>query len=523
MAGSRKRPHPVDVLIVGGGSAGCVLAARLSTRPRRSVRLLEAGDAYPLDSVPADLLDPAHVPGDPDHDWGYTMRGSAGNPRAPAPRGKALGGSSAVNATIAMRAAPDDIRRWNRHGLHGWSVEEVMATFKAMENAPDGDPRLHGHGGPFPIRQRSYGDLTPSLRAFIDAAAAAGYARIEDFCGERREGIGEFPVNVIEGRRQNAAMTYLSDAVRVRSNLTIDAGVMVDRVLFEPVPSEHGVAGAARAIATGVVDADGRVFRAREVILAAGAYGSAAILLRSGVGPQEDLSELGIAVVADLPVGRRLVDHPHYYNVYALKPGFLDIDPPAGALLWTASSEARGDELDLHVTATHLVDHSLSPTGAAIVLGTSVVAPDARGTLRLRSRDPGDQPDIDSNFLGEQRDRTRMLEGAKLSRELGRSPQLAAVLEAELQPGAGVRDDATLADSIDRTVVTYAHPASTVPMGGPDDPWAVVDSCGVVKGLSGLRVIDASIMPEIPTVAINLTVIMIAERLVQLVYGAGAS
>jgi choline dehydrogenase len=162
--------------------------------------------------------------------------------------------------------------------------------------------------------------------------------------------------------------------------------------------------------------------------------------------------------------------------VYALKPGFLDINPPAGALLWTASSEARDDELDLHLTATHLVDQSLSPTGAAIVLGTSVVAPDARGTLRLRSRDPRDQPEIDTNFLGERRDRTRMLEGAKLSRELSRSPQLAAVLEAELRPGAGVWDDATLAESIERR---------SSPMRTPPRPCQWVDRR--IRGLSSIH------------------------------------
>ena len=151
-----RQQDPVDILIVGGGSAGCVLAARLSEQPTRTVRLLEAGEVYPLNSVPADLLDPAHVPGEPRHDWGFTMRGSAASPAIPAPRGKALGGSSAVNAAVAMRATADDIRKWKRHDLEGWSVEEVAAVFKSMESAPDGAPAIHGQTGPFPIRQRTY-------------------------------------------------------------------------------------------------------------------------------------------------------------------------------------------------------------------------------------------------------------------------------------------------------------------------------------------------------------------------------
>ncbi len=503
-----RQQDPVDILIVGGGSAGCVLAARLSEQPTRIVRLLEAGEVYPLNSVPADLLDPAHVPGEPRHDWGYTMRGSAASPAIPAPRGKALGGSSAVNAAVAMRATADDIRKWKRHNLEGWSVEEVAAVFKSMESAPDGAPAIHGQTGPFPIRQRTYSGLTSSLKAFIDAGTAAGYQSVDDFSSDRHHGIGGFPVNVVDGRRQSTAMTYLTDAVRSRPNLTIDGGVLIDRVLFDD------------GVATGVIDADGRVYRASEVILSAGAYASPAILLRSGVGAADELTQLGISVVADLPVGQRLVDHPFYYNASALKPEHLDMTPATGALLWTASSESRGEELDLHITATHLFDHSLSPTGGAIAIGIAVVSPDSRGTVRLRSRDPREHPVIDSNFLREERDRRRMLEGLKLSRKLSQSPQLGSVLAVELQPGADVQGNEALSNAIDAGLAPYAHPASTAPMGGPEDPWAVVGSDGAVKGVAGLRVIDASIMPEIPTVAIHLTVIMIAERLARAVYGA---
>src|SRR6201999_992467 len=261
----------------------------------------------------------------------------------------------------------------------------------------------------------------------------------------------------------------------------------------------------------------GSELTAGEVVLCAGAYGSPGILLRSGVGPAADLAQLGIEVIADLPVGQHLQDQPFYYNAYALKPDALDMRPSVGALLWMQSSEARGDELDMHVAVTHLLPPQYSPTGGAIVLSVAVVKPDSRGTLRLRSRDPLEPPEIDCNFLAEGRDARRMLEGVRLARGLGRHPALARFLELEILPGDAVGDD-QLAGAIAANLASYGHPAATVPMGGAQDPWAVVDSRGAVKGIGGLRVVDASIMPDVPSVALNPTVIMIAERIAQAVY-----
>jgi choline dehydrogenase len=495
-----------DVVIVGGGSAGVVLAARLSQDPARSVLLLEAGHAYAAGAYPAALLDAAKV-ADPDHDWGYTSRGNDQTPRIPTPRGKVLGGSSAVNAGVAVRARAADFAKWGRYGAEGWSFDEVLPAFKLLENTPTGDDAYHGRTGPLPIRQRTDEELTPSLRGFVAAAVAHGFKRVHDFNGAEQNGADGYPVNVVDGVRQNAALAYLTAQVRQRPNLAIRGDVTVDRVLFDGTT------------ATGVVAADGTVYRGREVILSGGTYGSAAILLRSGVGPAGDLTGLGIGVVADLPVGQRLQDHPFFYNAYALAPEYLQMTPAVGALLWTASSEAVGDELDLQVTVTHLLDGSFSPTGGAIVLATAVVQPESIGTLKLASRDPDDAPLIDNGYLAAGRDARRMLEGVKLGRAIARNPVFAPFTAAELIPGDTVADDA-LAQVIAANLAVYGHPTSTVPMGGPGDPWAVTDSVGAVNGLSGLRIVDASIIPDIPSTPTNLTVIMLAERIYQRVYSS---
>jgi choline dehydrogenase len=345
------------------------------------------------------------------------------------------------------------------------------------------------------------------MRGFIDATVAAGFPLVEDFNGPDPSGVGGYPVNVVDGVRQNAGLVYLTEDVRNRPNLKISGDVLVDRVLFD------------QRRAVGVLTATAAEIPAGEVILSGGSYGSPAILLRSGVGPAADLTELGISVVADLPVGQRLQDQPFYYNAYALKPDALAMRPAVGALLWRQSSEARGDELDMHIAVTHLLPPEYSPTGGAIVLSTAVVKPDSRGTLTLRSRDPRDQPEIDCNYLAEDRDVRRMLEGVKLARMIGRKAALAQFVELEIMPGDGVGDD-QLADVIASNLASYGHPTATAPMGGPQDPWAVVDSHGAVNGIDGLRVVDASIMPVVPSVALNPTTIMIAERIAKAVYAS---
>lgn len=440
----------IDVLIVGGGSAGAVLARRLSERGDRRVLLLEAGQAYPAWDYPRIIASSDSVGGDPSSDWGYQSQpGAIGHP-IHAIRGKVLGGSSAINGAVAIRARREDFARWN---LPGWSYDDLLPAFRRLETRQGGDPALHGGDGPLPVRQLSRADLSPMQRAFVDATLANGFKAIADFDGADANGVGPYPMNVVNGVRVNTGMAYLDNAVRARANLSIRGDALVDQVLFE----------GKRAV--GVRLASGEEIHAGEVILSAGAYGSPAILLRSGVGPADELKALSIPLLADLPVGRRLKDHPFYYNAYAARPERIGAQSPViGAKLWTHSSRAQNGELDLHITATHLFPAEMSPTGVGFVLAVALTRPQSLGSVRLASRDPAVAPLIDLNFLAEAEDRARLLEGVKLARRIGRSEPLAGLIHAELGPGPEARSDAQIEAAIRATLDTYHHPTSSAPM-----------------------------------------------------------
>ncbi|MGJ9420376.1 GMC family oxidoreductase [Massilia sp. CMS3.1] len=498
---ARKMPLAADIIIVGGGSAGAVMARRLSDNNKRRVLLLEAGHSFDPKHYP-DVVAKSHVlgaNGNPEFEWGYkTEPGYVGHAIS-AVRGKVIGGSSAVNGAVALRARPDDFKRWN---LPGWSYEEMLPYFKKLESRIGGSNALHGRNGPLPVRQLTRADITPMQRAFMDASLANGFKAIVDFDGPDANGVGPYPMNIVDGVRVNTGMAYLTAEVRARKNLTIRPDTMVDKVLFE----------GKRAV--GVQLVNGEKLFAGEVILSGGTYGSAAILLRSGIGPQEHLRSLSIPMVANLPVGLNLVDHPIYYNAYAARPETIgEQSPVIGAKLWTHSSSATPGELDLHITATHLFPHEQSPTKVGFVLAVALTRPLSSGRLSLVSRDPMAAPRIDLNFLSAPQDRARLLEGVKMARKIGQTGPLAALVSAELKPGPAAQSDDAILASIKSTLDTYHHPTSTAPMGRRNNPAAVVDLECKVHGVEALRVVDASVFPDVPSVATNVTVIATAERI----------
>jgi choline dehydrogenase len=501
-----------DDIIVGGGSCGAVLAARLSQDPARSVALLEAGPDYPtLELTPTDLRDSWRM-SLREHDWGFSAEALSGR-TIPYPRGRVIGGSSAVNATIALRGVPEDYDEWARLGNDAWGWAEVLPYFRRLEDDPEGDDALHGRGGPLTIQRWRRDELIPTQRAFLEACRHLGFSEVADQNHPQASGVGAFPQGRRGRLRMSTAIAYLLPARR-RLNLTIRPRCLVDRVLL----------AGGRAIGVELASGQGRErLYGRRVTLAAGAIGSPAILARSGIGPKDALRELGIEPVLELPgVGAGLADHPVTRLLLVPRAGSCDPQTPLAQVLLRYTAPGSDEFNDMQQVIFSHVDvaglggqQALAAVGAPLAIGLPVALerPRARGRLSLASRDPRVQPVIELDFASDPEDLRRLVEGVRLAWHIAHQPELARHFERiALLTEQAMSSDEAVATYVRATVATQFHPCGTARMGPADDALAVVDQHCRVRTIEALRVVDASVMPTIPRANINLTCIMIAEH-----------
>ncbi len=518
----------VDYIIVGAGSAGCVLANRLTANGKHSVLLLEAGprDTNPWIHIP---LGYGRLFKEEAVNWMYQTEPEPGlNGRNVfQPRGKVLGGSSSINGLLYIRGQQQDYDRWRQQGNLGWGYDDVLPYFKRAEDQARGGDEFHGVGGPLPVSDWRHAD--PLSAAFVDAAVQVGISRNPDFNGAVQEGAGFFQTTTRGGRRASAAVAYLRPA-EARPNLHVETSAMAERILFE---------GARAAAVTYRAAGIPRSARARrEILVSGGAYNSPQLLQLSGVGPADLLRSHGIDVVLDAPgVGHDLQDHLQVRIVMrcsqaitlndivnnpfrkvmtglryaAFRTGPLTIAAGTSGAFFRTNPRLASPDIQIHFLpfSTDKMGENLH-SFSGFTASVCQLRPESRGSLRIRSADPAAPPEIRINYLASEVDRTANIEGLKMLRKILRAPALAPYVVEEVDPGDKVTSDEALLAYCRARGTTIYHPTSTCRMG--NDPLAVVDQRLRVRGTDGLRVIDASVMPNLVSGNTNAPVIMIAEK-----------